>query len=51
MYCRVSGQDDVDDHQEFDAVDKALSSLDFSGEEKTDMWRLIAAVLHSGEVR
>eukprot|EP00903_Cladosiphon_okamuranus_P008594 g8243.t1 len=47
----LDASDDIDDHQEFDAVDKALSSLDFSGEEKTDMWRLLAAVLHSGEVR
>lgn len=32
-------------------MDKALSSLDFAPDEKTDMWRLIAAILHSGEVR
>eukprot|EP00752_Nemacystus_decipiens_P004997 g4543.t3 len=47
----LEASDDVDDHQEFDAVDKALSSLDFSREEKTNMWRLLAAVLHSGQVR
>lgn len=44
-------KEDVDDHEEFDAVDKALSSLDFASSEKKDMWRLLAAVLHSGEVR
>lgn len=44
-------KEDVDDHEEFDAVDKALSSLDFLSSEKKDMWRLLAAVLHSGEVR
>ncbi|CAM9491761.1 unnamed protein product [Scytosiphon promiscuus] len=42
---------DMDDREEFLAVDKALSSLDFSAREKTDMWRLLAAILHSGEVR
>ena len=47
----VSLKEDVDDHEEFDAVDKALSSLDFLSSEKKDMWRLLAAVLHSGEVR
>lgn len=44
-------QDDVDDREEFYAVDKALSSLDFTANDKTDMWRLLAAILHSGEVR
>lgn len=47
----VVRQDDMDDREEFHAVDKALSSLDFSVDEKTDMWRLLAAILHSGEVR
>ena len=50
LWCRVL-KEDVDGHEEFDAVDKALSSLDFAPSEKKDMWRLLAAVLHSGEVR
>lgn len=44
-------QDDVDDRAEFCAVDQALTDLDFTTEEKTDVWRLIAAILHSGQVR
>ncbi|CAN0006552.1 unnamed protein product, partial [Ectocarpus sp. 6 AP-2014] len=47
---RLGASDDVDDHEEFHAVDKALSSLDFTANDKTDMWRLLAAILHSGEV-
>ncbi|CAM9119006.1 unnamed protein product, partial [Ectocarpus sp. 8 AP-2014] len=47
---RLVASDDVDDHEEFHAVDKALSSLDFTANDKTDMWRLLAAILHSGEV-
>lgn len=30
-------------------MDEALSSLDFSMGEKADMWRLLAAILHSGD--
>lgn len=44
-------QDDVNDHEEFKMVDKALTSLRFSSGEKKDVWRLLAAILHSGEVR
>lgn len=44
-------QDDVNDHEEFKIVDKALTSLRFSSGEKKDVWRLLAAILHSGQVR
>ncbi|CAN0296698.1 unnamed protein product, partial [Scytosiphon promiscuus] len=47
----LEASDIVDDHEEFKAVDEALSSLRFSVDEKADMWRLLAAILHSGEVR
>lgn len=48
---RLFVQMDVDDHEEFDAVDKALTSLDFSDAEKNDIWRLLAAIIHSGDVK
>lgn len=41
----------MDDRAEFHAVDQALTDLDFTSEEKTGVWGLIAAMLHSGQVR
>ncbi|CAN0112554.1 unnamed protein product, partial [Hapterophycus canaliculatus] len=47
----LEASDHVDDHEGLKAVDEALSSLGFSLGHKTDIWRLLAAILHSGEVR
>ncbi|CAM9890119.1 unnamed protein product, partial [Discosporangium mesarthrocarpum] len=46
----LTASDAVDDCKGFLEVCEALTGLDFSEQDKNSMWRLLAAILHSGEV-
>jgi myosin-5 len=43
--------DEVDDAQEFYSTCDALDTLGFTGEECSSIWRLLAAILHMGNVK
>lgn len=46
----VSIGDEVDDVKEFNATSAALSTLGFNAEEKKALWRVLAAILHMGNI-
>ncbi|KAG5865168.1 hypothetical protein JTB14_014250, partial [Gonioctena quinquepunctata] len=42
--------DGIDDHKDFNEVKRALSTLEFSEREQTDMFDIVSAILHLGNI-